>query len=95
MSVTLYLGLRLSGVAYKRISYTLNDDAFSTFTVENLKKVIAGELLENYSKDAVAGLGKFICFEIHWITYSIVPDLFWLFVYHSYVRRTYLLRFSA
>jgi hypothetical protein len=56
MSVTLFFGIRLSGRPYERIAHKLDEDSYSTYTVENLKKVLASELLRNYA-DA-SGLGE-------------------------------------
>lgn len=56
MAVTLFFGIRLSGRPYERIAYKLDEDSYSTYKVENLKKALVSGLLENHS-DA-AGLGK-------------------------------------
>ncbi|KAJ6635917.1 Ubiquitin-like protein 7 [Pseudolycoriella hygida] len=49
MSVTLFFGIRLSDRPYKRIAHKLDADAFGACKVEHLKKLLVGELLENYS----------------------------------------------
>lgn len=58
MAVTLFFGIRLSGRPYERIAHKLDEDAYSTYKVDSLKKLLVGGLLGNYS-DA-SGLGKVI-----------------------------------
>lgn len=59
MAVTLFFGIRLSGKPYERIAHKLDEDAYSTYNVENLKKLLADNLLANHSeKSAASALGK-------------------------------------
>lgn len=58
MAVTLFFGIRLSGRPYERIAHKLDENAYSTYKVDSLKKLLVGGLLGNYS-DA-SGLGKVI-----------------------------------
>ncbi len=45
MAVTLFFGIRLSGKPYERIAHKLDEVAYSTYKVENLKKLLADDLL--------------------------------------------------
>lgn len=56
MSVTLFFGIRLSGKPYERISHKLDENIYSTYKVENLKKLVS-DLLGN-NADA-SGLGTY------------------------------------
>lgn len=44
MSVTLFFGIRLSGKPYERIAHKLDENVYSTYKVENLKKLISDSL---------------------------------------------------
>jgi len=59
MSVTLFFGIRISGRPYETIAHKLDEDSYSTYKVENLKKVLASELLKNFA-DA-SGLELIYC----------------------------------
>lgn len=63
MAVTLFFGIRLPGRPYERIAHKLDEDAYSTYKVDNLKKLLVGGLLSNYSN--ASGLGK-VTLQVIW-----------------------------
>ncbi|XP_037034798.1 ubiquitin-like protein 7 isoform X2 [Bradysia coprophila] len=50
MAVTLFFGIRLSGKPYERIAHKLDENAYSTYKVENLKRLLVDDLLGNHSE---------------------------------------------
>lgn len=52
MAVTLFFGIRLSGKPYERIAHKLDEDAYSSYKVENLKRLLVDDLLGSNSKTA-------------------------------------------
>lgn len=59
MAVTLFFGIRLSGKPYERIAHKLDEDAYSTYKVENLKRLLVDDLFGNNSSTAEpSALGK-------------------------------------
>ncbi|KAG4065110.1 hypothetical protein HA402_007507 [Bradysia odoriphaga] len=50
MAVTLFFGIRLSGKPYERIAHKLDENAYATYKVENLKRLLVDDLLGNHSE---------------------------------------------